>query len=73
MYYWKIKAFVERDYTIWAIAKNDDENAKLHYARFLDWWNRIEEAEKRHDKSKDDMCKELEAALGKFKKYFGEI
>lgn len=73
MYYWKIKAFVERDYTIWAIAKNDEENAKLHYVRFIDWWNRIEEAEKRHDKSKDDMCKELGAALETFKKYFGEI
>lgn len=73
MYFWKIKAFVERDYTVWAIAKSDEKNVKQHYARFKEWWNRIEKAEERHGKKPDDMRKELKAALETFQKYFGEV
>lgn len=73
MYFWKIKTFVERDYTMWAIARNDKKKAKQHYEIFKEWWDRIEEAENRHKKQPDQMYKELEVALSIFQKHFDDM
>lgn len=74
MYMWKIKAFVERDFAVWAIAKADINGAKCHYERLVVWWERIKQAaernEKGRDNKKDDMSKELDLAVELLGKYF---
>ena len=57
IYYWKIKAFVERDLVLWALIDGNDEKAQCHYNHFIDWYENIERIEKR--KVEDDMRKEL--------------
>lgn len=67
IYFWKIKAFVERDMVLWALFDADNKKVQYHYPQFVEWYENICRIER--DKIDDDMRKDLSVSFNFLQKY----